>query len=547
MKNITYLILILLGFHTALYSQNNNDIEDGTSIDKTRVRFVVLNTTDVTVTEDHINRLRDIGEYIEDYYADQLTGKGYVLANTNMFARNTDGDILIYDAISAQEGSEVSNITQTGATLAKETYTDLTDENSIWAVAHFITGGGFAGGGTINHGGMRFQLKDVEGSIDVNSHMSETSYHRELFLKAIHHELGHALTITHNGPLRNDTTHNIMMGPTNQSYETIVGIPQTTDVRISDYSAAILAYHPIFQDAAFDIAALDNKTLKIETIEGDTELFSVDCATGIAHVRGKVTSNLPFHDVMVRFGYVSVTSGGGYWNKAFAVPTDANGIFDLELTADDINIGAPAQNDFEYSLLVAFDNGLSRGITQIGVDEPIDVNKNKYINTYLFDTDTSISQNITQSENTISTDYTDATSYQWIDCNNNNEPIVGATSQSYTPVSNGSYAVKVVVPNGCTHTSDCFNATVLGVDEFDTFSQVLNIYPNPSNGSFFIQSKHDQILEITVYTMIGQKLIQKEYNHGENVASIAPLKKGIHIVQVKTDKGIYTSQIIASK
>lgn len=34
-----------------------------------------------------------------------------------------------------------------------------------------------------------------------------------------------------------------------------------------------------------------------------------------------------------------------------------------------------------------------------------------------------------------------ATAYQWIDCNNNNTPIAGATSQSFTATASGNYAV----------------------------------------------------------------------------------------------------------
>ena len=46
------------------------------------------------------------------------------------------------------------------------------------------------------------------------------------------------------------------------------------------------------------------------------------------------------------------------------------------------------------------------------------------------------------------------TFYQWLDCNNNFEPISGATAQNYTAIDNGNYAV-VVNENGCIDTSAC--------------------------------------------------------------------------------------------
>ncbi len=55
--------------------------------------------------------------------------------------------------------------------------------------------------------------------------------------------------------------------------------------------------------------------------------------------------------------------------------------------------------------------------------------------------------------------------YQWIDCNNNNIAIGGANSQSYTPTSNGDYAVVVTSPGGCVDTSLCYSVTTIGLDE----------------------------------------------------------------------------------
>ncbi|MEK9612777.1 MAG: gliding motility-associated C-terminal domain-containing protein, partial [Flavobacteriaceae bacterium] len=59
--------------------------------------------------------------------------------------------------------------------------------------------------------------------------------------------------------------------------------------------------------------------------------------------------------------------------------------------------------------------------------------------------------------------------YQWIDCENGNTPIAGATQQSFTPTEvKGSYAVQITTAEGCTLTSVCipyFNTTTLLVAE----------------------------------------------------------------------------------
>jgi hypothetical protein len=85
--------------------------------------------------------------------------------------------------------------------------------------------------------------------------------------------------------------------------------------------------------------------------------------------------------------------------------------------------------------------------------------------------------------------------YQWIDCDNNNAPISGATGQSFTPTKSGSYAV-VVTLNGCSDTSACQTVAYTGVDTHALSEQVFSIYPNPSHGNFTIQSTKGGVFEL---------------------------------------------------
>jgi hypothetical protein len=86
-------------------------------------------------------------------------------------------------------------------------------------------------------------------------------------------------------------------------------------------------------------------------------------------------------------------------------------------------------------------------------------------------------------------------SYQWIDCNNNNAPISGETSQSFVPSTSGVYAV-IVTLNGCSGTSSCQNVLVSGVDAKLLSKLPFSIYPNPSKGAFTIQSSKGGVFEL---------------------------------------------------
>ena len=57
-----------------------------------------------------------------------------------------------------------------------------------------------------------------------------------------------------------------------------------------------------------------------------------------------------------------------------------------------------------------------------------------------------------------------ATTYQWVDCNNNFAPIVGETNATFTTQTPGYYAVEVTL-NNCSIISDCFTITsTTGID-----------------------------------------------------------------------------------
>ncbi|MGL6282723.1 MAG: immunoglobulin domain-containing protein, partial [Microcoleaceae cyanobacterium] len=78
--------------------------------------------------------------------------------------------------------------------------------------------------------------------------------------------------------------------------------------------------------------------------------------------------------------------------------------------------------------------------------------------------------NVTLSGNTLtSSQVGNNATYQWVNCATNTD-ISGAVGVSYTPTSNGSYAVKVSNPGGCLVTSACTNVTLCNPASTPTIS-----------------------------------------------------------------------------
>ncbi len=100
-------------------------------------------------------------------------------------------------------------------------------------------------------------------------------------------------------------------------------------------------------------------------------------------------------------------------------------------------------------------------------------------------------------------------SYQWLDCDDEMAPIPNAIGQSFTAPSNGSYAVAVTM-NGCEAISSCVVLTDVGVNENVVDAFTLDIYPNPTNGRFMIESASAKIKAVSVYNIIGELVFQTE-------------------------------------
>jgi len=136
---------------------------------------------------------------------------------------------------------------------------------------------------------------------------------------------------------------------------------------------------------------------------------------------------------------------------------------------------------------------------------------------------------ITQNGITLSSVATGVT-YQWIDCNTN-QPVLGATNQSFTttePV--GTYAV-IVTANGCSDTSTCISVDQSGLSE-GGFS--IGLIPNPANESVLIQWDTDVVYMIELLDEAG-KIVRRGYLKGavqQVEFSLAQIAAGVYYVRL---------------
>jgi hypothetical protein len=128
-----------------------------------------------------------------------------------------------------------------------------------------------------------------------------------------------------------------------------------------------------------------------------------------------------------------------------------------------------------------------------------------------------IDHSISQNEFVLTTNNNNA-AYQWINCGGGNQPIEGEIRQSFSPITNGSYAV-IVSQNGCIDTSECYEVNLTGLN-YSNLKQNIILYRNPTDGNLTIYMGRDfPECEISIVQSDGM-VIRKERFKNRNIIDL---------------------------
>lgn len=120
--------------------------------------------------------------------------------------------------------------------------------------------------------------------------------------------------------------------------------------------------------------------------------------------------------------------------------------------------------------------------------------------------------------------------YQWINCSGN-IPVAGATAQSFTPTSNGTYAVEVI-KNGCTEMSDCVTISELGLESME--KNGWKIYPSPATTQLTIELTAP--CDIEIVNMLGSTIALYSLGQGKNIVDIDQFAPGVYVIKTLNGK-----------
>jgi len=143
-----------------------------------------------------------------------------------------------------------------------------------------------------------------------------------------------------------------------------------------------------------------------------------------------------------------------------------------------------------------------------------------------------------QNDSTLNVDIQQNCSYEWVICPSST-PIANATSNSYTVVNAGEYAV--IVSNSCgTDTSDCISVSFAQTEEFET--NFLRIFPNPTASDFNIEYA-GEINKIELLDLNGNSIFSD--NQSLNCYQLpSSILDGIYLLSVYTADKIICKKLI---
>jgi len=150
--------------------------------------------------------------------------------------------------------------------------------------------------------------------------------------------------------------------------------------------------------------------------------------------------------------------------------------------------------------------------------------------------------NITVTPETLWSNQDSATSYQWLECDNNFNPLLSQVFQELIPPYYGGFAVEIVY-NGCIDTSDCVVYSSL---ENFIHRQLVTLFPNPSSGMFSLKLNSElseESVDVAVLNSDGRIVFRKMVVVNEEIF-VPNLAQGVYLVQIHWQNRTFQTKLL---
>ncbi len=115
----------------------------------------------------------------------------------------------------------------------------------------------------------------------------------------------------------------------------------------------------------------------------------------------------------------------------------------------------------------------------------------------------------------------------------------------FTPNEVGTYTGELMLKSNGGDLTIPLSGTVVEGTGIDKITNAhLNIYPNPTEGHLYVDTKTGNIQSIQVYNRQGDLLLEQKINTSNQALDLSKWGSGLYFVSVQTDEGVEIHKII---
>ena len=219
-------------------------------------------------------------------------------------------------------------------------------------------------------------------------------------------------------------------------------------------------------------------------------------------------------------GMITISATGGTGMLSFSI--DSGSTFS-DTTGFFTDLGAGS-----YFIIVMDTNGCSLDGSSVTIDEPLALTTS-FILSSADSNNSGIGTASMQPTGGVSP-YT----YTWTPS--------GQTASTATGLIEGMYLVSVQDSNGCTHMDSVYvsNVNDVGIGDYSSLNGQLLVYPNPSNGKFYISigDNHVGTIQVALIDLAGSVVHETVFEDASKlVIDASELTKGTYILRVDSETG----------
>ena len=320
------------------------------------VQIVFLTPGDVEPPGGVSKRLTQAADCAEALLVKWMKVWDYPPQRERIFQREADGSVKVWfvkadeTLASGEFPLEGGNLARKGKLLAMEEY-GLPQNLDVWWVWVYVGDppikyATYLGSGNAATGGLCVvNYVNLPGEIAPEINLASDAVEK-LMVKGCLHEFGHALGLPHSGPLEKDGLGMPLMGATVRNYRARMKNDEER-VYLTKDSAAILWKHPLFTGTS-------ERRYAMPKIQWHEISVRNDRRKRIAHLVGRVTSNVPVHSVILYDTVPEVQTN--YFQKGYVARVEKDGTFEIAITEP---LATPVSGTFK--LVACCENGTMTG------------------------------------------------------------------------------------------------------------------------------------------------------------------------------------------